>query len=172
MAVVRTGSWVVVAAAVLAGCALEPANPRLHLRYEQGLQTMDVASFVSRAGPGEVAIVDVGRTSWVSHHVAVVRTAEKPHYHRFHDLTVTVLRGEGVLTVDQRQTAMKAGDVAHIQRGVSHFFRNTGSEPSAAFVVFSPPFDGRDNVTAEVPAGAKAPSQVPDKSWWKVLGDD
>ncbi len=168
---VRTGSYVVVAAALLAGCILEPANPRLLLRYEQGLQTMDVASLVSRAGPGEVSVVDVGRTSWVSHHVAVVRTAEKPHYHRFHDLTVTLLRGEGVLTVDQRQTTMKAGEVAHIQRGVSHFFRNTGREPAAAFVVFSPPFDGRDNVTAEVPAGAKRPRQAPEKSWWKVWGD-
>jgi mannose-6-phosphate isomerase-like protein (cupin superfamily) len=155
-----------------AGCAMSPANPRLLLRYESGLQVTDVAALASRAGPGDASIVDLGRSAWVSEHVAVVRTAEKPHYHRFHDLTVSMLRGEGVLTVDQKRLAMKAGDVAHIHRGVNHFFRNTGSEPAVTFVVFSPPFDGRDTVTAEVPAGAKPQAEAPKRSWWQLWGGD
>jgi mannose-6-phosphate isomerase-like protein (cupin superfamily) len=156
----------IVVAFSLAGCATGPANPRLTLRYEGGLQSYQLDALISRAGPGPVAIVDLGRTAWVSHHLAVVRVGEEPHYHRFHDLTVMVLRGEGVLDLDGRKIAMKAGDVAHIQRGVRHFFRNSGSEPAASFVIFAPPYDGRDTVTAELPAAAETP-EPPKKHWWK-----
>jgi mannose-6-phosphate isomerase-like protein (cupin superfamily) len=149
-----------------AGCALQAANPRLTLRYEKGVESAELTSLMSRAGPGPVALVDLGRTAWVSHHLAVVRVAEQPHYHRFHDLTVVVMRGEGVLDLEGRKIAMKAGDVAHIQRGARHFFRNTGSDPGAAFITYSPPFDGHDTVTAEIPAAERAPEDS-GKSWWR-----
>ena len=150
--------------AMAAGCTASAANPRLALRYEAGWNTTDVAAVVGRAAPGDVAIVNLGSTAWVSHHVAVVRTEEKPHYHRFHDLTVVALRGEGVLNVEQRKIPLKAGDAAHINRGTPHFFRNTGSEPAVALIVFSPPFDGRDTVVAETKAEQKQPAEK--KSWW------
>jgi mannose-6-phosphate isomerase-like protein (cupin superfamily) len=147
------------------GCAATAANPRLSLRYEKGLETFDVASLTGRAAPGDVAITNLGSTAWVSQHVAVVRTAEKPHYHRFHDLTVMVLRGEGILNLEQKRIPMKAGDVAHVNRGVPHFFRNTGSGPAVAFVMFSPPFDGRDTVTGEIPE-EKAVAPEKKHRWW------
>jgi hypothetical protein len=64
-----------------------------------------------------------------------------------------------------------------VQRGVRHYFRNTGKDLAASFVTFSPPFDGRDTVTAEVPAEA-APEAAPaspapppkPKSWWHFWG--
>lgn len=156
----------IVALLALAGCAAHPANPRISLRYEKGWESADVAGVVGRAGPGAVVIADLGSTAWVSHHVAVVRTEETPHYHRFHDLTVMVLQGEGVLNVEQRRIAMKAGDVAHIHRGTPHFFRNTGREPAVALVVFSPPFDGRDTVTAEGKPEEPAKPEGKKKRWW------
>lgn len=166
---------VVLAAAalsVLAGCAATPPSPRLLLRYEQALETIDLDALVARAGSSPVAVVDLGRTAWISHHLAVVRDAESPHYHRFHDLTVAVLRGEGVIDIEGRKLAMHAGDVAHVNRGVRHYFRNTGKGNAVAFVTFAPPFDGRDTVTAEVPpaeAGAESPPQK--KSWWRFWGN-
>jgi hypothetical protein len=45
----------------------------------------------------------------------------------------------------------------HIYRGVRHFFRNGGKDAAIAFVAFSPPFDGRDTVTAEMPAAEQPP---------------
>ncbi|MGH7899522.1 MAG: cupin domain-containing protein [Candidatus Binatia bacterium] len=151
-----------------AGCALQLANPRLTLRYEKGLESAELAALMSRAGPGPVGVVDLGKTAWVSHHLAVVRVAEQPHYHRFHDLTVVVMRGEGVLDLEGRKIAMKAGDVAHIQRGARHFFRNTASDPAAAFVTYSPPFDGHDTVTAELPAAKKkAEEDDSGERWWR-----
>jgi mannose-6-phosphate isomerase-like protein (cupin superfamily) len=158
-----------VAAVLLGGCALEAPNPRFTLRYEKGMDATDLKSLMSRAGPGPVSVIDLGRTAWVSHHLAVVREAEVPHYHRFHDLTVVVMRGEGVIDIEGKRYAMKSGDVVHVQRGVRHFFRNTGSSPAASFVTFSPPFDGRDTVTAEVPATEQVPEPAK-KSWWRFWG--
>jgi len=147
-------SWLVPAALVLfvTGCMPQVSGNRtLAMRYEGGWKMSGLDAEIARAGNRDVAITELGRTAWSSHHVAVVRTEEKPHYHRFHDLTVVVLRGEGLLTVEQKQIPMSVGDVAHIQRGVPHFFRNTSSQPSAALVMFSPPFDGRDTVAEEEP---------------------
>jgi mannose-6-phosphate isomerase-like protein (cupin superfamily) len=139
------------ALALVVGCAAEKPNPRLILRYENGLDVRDLNSLLQKAGPGPVAVIELGRTAWVSHYLAVVREGETPHYHRFHDVSMFVLRGEGVLDLEGKRFTMRSGDVAQIQRGVRHFFRNTGSDPAVAFVTFSPPFDGRDTTTAEGP---------------------
>lgn len=163
---VRTG-FTLGLLALVAGCTATPTSTMFALRYEKGWEKADLDELIARNGERDVNVITLGNTAWVSHHVAVVRTEEKPHYHRFHDLTVTVLRGEGVLNVGTRAVRMKAGDTAHVHRGTPHFFRNTGEDPAAAFVVFSPPFDGRDTVTAreEKPAGddAKKPKK---KSGW------
>ena len=163
-------SWLILlAAALCAGCAVTSANPTISLRYEKGIDSNDLTSLMRRAGPGPVAIIDLGHTAWVSEHIAVVREGEAPHYHRFHDLTVVVLRGEGVMDIEGKRFAMKAGDVVHINRGVRHYFRNSSKDPAASFVVFSPPFDGRDTVTAEVPA-EEQPKPEPSRPWWRPWG--
>jgi quercetin dioxygenase-like cupin family protein len=66
------------------------------------------------------------------------RAAEHPHIHQSHDLTVVLLRGQGVLRVDDREHRMRAGDVAHIGRGHTHWFRPTGRDAALSAVVFSP----------------------------------
>jgi mannose-6-phosphate isomerase-like protein (cupin superfamily) len=153
------------ALALVTGCGTESANPRLILRYEKGLDVRDLNSLVQQAGPGPVVVLELGRTAWVSEHLAVVREAEAPHYHRFHDITVFVLRGEGVMDLEGKRFMVRAGDVVHVHRGVRHFFRNTGGGAAAALVAFSPPFDGRDTVTAEAPAAEPLPAPAK-KSWW------
>ncbi len=165
-------TFAVVGLALLAGCVAKPSNPRVLLQYEKGMDGGRLSDLVGRAGAGPVAAVDLGRTAWVSHHLAVVRDSEVPHYHRFHDLTITVLSGQGVMDVDGKKYPLEAGDVVHVNRGLRHYFKNTGKEPAAAFVVFSPPFDGRDTVTAEVPADEAKPAEPPaKKSWWRFWGD-
>jgi len=153
------------AAAFVAGCSASAANPTISLRYDKGLDSSDLATLMRRAGPGPVGTLDLGHTAWVSEHIAVIREGEPPHYHRFHDITITLLRGEGVMDVEGKRFVMKAGDVVHVNRGVRHYFRNTGKDPAATFVVFSPPFDGRDMVTAEVPA-EEQPKAEPKRGWW------
>lgn len=168
----RTTPFAVAVLAFLASaCAERTSNRLLAMRYESGWKMSELAAEIARAGNRDVAVAELGRTAWVSEHIAVVRTEEKPHYHRFHDSTVVVLRGEGLLTVDQKQIAMKVGDVAHVHRGVPHFFRNTASSPSAALVIFSPPFDGRDFVAEEQKKSDDDEDEPKRKrSWWWPFG--
>ena len=79
--------------------------------------------------------------------VFLVRIAdrEEPHRHTRYDITVLLVEGSGSLRLDGRELAMARGDVAHVPRGVSHYFVNSGDVPASAVVVFSPRFTGPDN---------------------------
>ena len=62
---------------------------------------------------------EVDRTEGASYHLVQVRGAERPHRHVAHDLTVTVLRGHGTLTLDTAPVPLAAGDVIVVPRGVN-----------------------------------------------------
>ena len=146
----RTRILSVIAIATLGvGCTAAAPPQQLSLRYGKHWELQSLDSIIAKAGPGEVEVVTLGNTAWVSHHVVIVRKRERPHYHRFHDLSVVVLRGHGVLRAGQKEIPMFPGDIAHIPRGETHFFRNTGSDQAVAFVSISPPFDRRDVVNTE-----------------------
>jgi mannose-6-phosphate isomerase-like protein (cupin superfamily) len=53
--------------------------------------------------------------------------------------------------METRRIDLSVGDIVYIPRGAVHYFVNTASEPTDAFVVFSPPFDGKDTAPAEKP---------------------
>ena len=44
---------------------------------------------------------------------------------------------------------MRVGDTAVVPKGVPHYFVNNGDQPAAAFVTFTPPYDGTDNVPVD-----------------------
>jgi mannose-6-phosphate isomerase-like protein (cupin superfamily) len=98
-------------------------------------------------GPAEnIKITNLGYGQSMSHHVVQVRDRESPHLHKAHDGTVTIVSGRGYMIMDSRRIDLSPGDIIHIPRGVAHHYVNTGLEPTIAFVVFSPPFDGKDVV--------------------------
>jgi mannose-6-phosphate isomerase-like protein (cupin superfamily) len=100
--------------------------------------------------PGQnISVLALGRTESCSYHLVQVRDRERPHVHATHDLVVTVLRGTGRLYIRGEPHAMQAGDVTVVPHATPHYFVNTGSEPAAAFVVFAPPYDGKDQVPVE-----------------------
>jgi mannose-6-phosphate isomerase-like protein (cupin superfamily) len=102
--------------------------------------------------PGEnIKITNVGAGPAASHHIVQVRDREAPHIHRAHDGTVVILRGRGFLMMGQSRLDLGIGDVVFIPRNTAHYFVNTSPEPAAAFVVFSPPFDGKDIVPVNLP---------------------
>jgi mannose-6-phosphate isomerase-like protein (cupin superfamily) len=98
-----------------------------------------------------IKITTLGQGQDVSHHLVQVRDREKPHVHKLHDGTVVILRGEGYLMMENRRIDVAASDIVYIPRGAVHYFVNTASEPTVAFVVFSPPFDGKDTVPTDKP---------------------
>ena len=96
-----------------------------------------------------VRIVPVERVTGGSAYLVQVRRGETPHRHLAHDLVVTVLAGQGVLTIGDAQRPLRAGDVAIVPRGVPHWFTNTGDRPSVTFAVFVPPLDAPDSVPVD-----------------------
>jgi len=132
-------------AALLAGCATRPP----HVPF--GALTDGVDAFVAAhplAAEQAIRADEVGRTASASYHVVQVRGSESPHRHVAHDLTVFVLRGQGMLTLEETRQALAAGDAAVIPRGAVHWFANGGREPALALVVFAPPLDAPDTVPA------------------------
>jgi mannose-6-phosphate isomerase-like protein (cupin superfamily) len=72
--------------------------------------------------------------------------AEKPHMHRNHDLIVVVLHGTARLHLGERVLEVQPGDIMEIPRGVVHWSENIGATASEVYAVFSPPYDGLDNI--------------------------
>lgn len=83
-----------------------------------------------------------------SAHVLQFNSGEARHVHRVHDLTIIVHRGTGEVVIDDRPRSARPGDVFHVPRGVPHSVENRGHEPLVTINIFTPPFDGKDNVLA------------------------
>ncbi len=89
---------------------------------------------------------NLGRTDMVSSHLVWIKTHENLHYHATHEGTVVLLKGHGHFRIGDQNIALKPGDVVTIPRGVVHAFTNESKGPAAAYVIFAPPFDGKDVV--------------------------
>ncbi len=133
----------------VAGCA---TVPRLVLPDGNGASQTDLDALLASAplAAGEnIRAVALGHTETSSYHLVQVRDRERPHVHAVHDLSVTVLRGSGTLFIAGVAHELRPGDVAVVPRGTAHYFVNTASTPSVAFVTFAPPYDGKDQVPVE-----------------------
>lgn len=130
--------------ALLLGACARPQTPLVAGALPDGLDTFLASHPLS---PGQTLRNDrIDRTRAASWHVIQVRATEAPHRHRAHDLTVLVLRGAGVLTLDGHTTPMRAGDAAVIPRDRVHWFAQSGDEPAVTLAVFTPPLDAPDSV--------------------------
>jgi mannose-6-phosphate isomerase-like protein (cupin superfamily) len=92
----------------------------------------------------DIAVVEVRRGNWSSQHVVRLKGAEKPHVHDRHDLVVTLLSGRVRMHIGDQDFLMDPGDVADVPHGTTHWAENISRGFSEAYVVFAPPFDGRD----------------------------
>jgi mannose-6-phosphate isomerase-like protein (cupin superfamily) len=79
--------------------------------------------------------------------VSLIRlaSAEKPHVHKVHDLTVVMISGSGILHIGDRSVAVGPGDVMEIPRGTVHWAENTGAGACEVYAIFAPPYDGKDH---------------------------
>jgi quercetin dioxygenase-like cupin family protein len=119
------------------------------LQYGNELTQTDLAKVLTDNPLGaneNVRLTTVGQSADGSQHIVQIRDREIPHTHNEHDGTVFMMRGHGYLVMNSRRIDLTVGDVIHIPRRVPHYYVNTASEPTVAFVVFSPAFDGKDNV--------------------------
>jgi len=131
--------------------ACSPA-PRISLQYGTELKQTELEKVLVENPLGandNIKMTTLGQGQGASHHVVQIRDREKPHLHKLHDGTVLMIKGSGYLMLEKRRIDLSVGDIVYIPRGAVHFFVNTASEPAVAFVVFTPPFDGKDTVPME-----------------------
>ena len=99
----------------------------------------------------DVTVKNLGATAQASFHFVRLKMAEAPHVHDRHDLTVFIFSGTSVVHFKDRTVAMAPGDLLEIPRGVWHWAENLGQDPTHAYAIFSPPFDGKDRRLQEHP---------------------
>jgi mannose-6-phosphate isomerase-like protein (cupin superfamily) len=92
----------------------------------------------------DVAIKTVRQTDAASYHVVRLLKAEKPHIHDRSDLSVFVLSGSVNMHLGARVIPVGPGQVIDVPKGVPHWAENASADPSFAYVVFAPAFDGKD----------------------------
>lgn len=129
-------------------------GPRFFLQYGASLAEFEMNRVLAQnplPATANIKVTTLGQGRTVSHHLVQIRDRESPHIHKDHDLTVTVLRGQGYLMLGTTRIDLTVGDVVFIPSGTIHNFVNTDNQPSVALAMFSPPFDGKDNIPA-VPA--------------------
>jgi mannose-6-phosphate isomerase-like protein (cupin superfamily) len=142
--------WLALAALLaLAGCAhTRPPDARLDALLETRIDEplAELAARVPLAPDQDFRVVELGRTEHTSHHVGAIRAAEPLHRHDRHDLLVLLVRGHGTQRLGDETRAVGEGSLLFVPRGVVHAFHNAGPEPAIAYLVYAPPFDGKDRV--------------------------
>lgn len=139
----------------LAACGPAPQTspaPVLDLgfaaRVEEPLATL--AARVPLAPDQDFRVEELGRSEHTSHHVGAIRTGEALHRHERHDQLVVLVRGNGTMRVGEEVRTVEQGSILFLPRGVAHAFTNGGVEPAIAYLVYAPPYDGRDRVEVGV----------------------
>ena len=135
---------------IFAGCV---SGPHFYLQYGGEYRELDLEKILAdnALAPGDnIKVANLGRSASASQHVVQIRDREVLHVHKLHDATVTMMRGQGYLVLDNKRVNLKAGDIVHVQRGVAHQYVNTSSDPTVLLAVYSPPFDGQDNYPVNV----------------------
>ena len=130
----------------LASCA---PNSALYLRYDSQLKQAGLEKILAENPLGSqenIKFTTLGQGSTVSHHIVQIRDREIPHVHKDHDLTVVVMRGAGYLILEEKRIDLGEGDVVFIPRNAIHHYVNVSNRASVALVMFSPPYDGKDNI--------------------------
>ena len=128
--------------------------PRFYLQYGNDFRQSDLEKMLAEnpLPTGEnIKVITLGQGLAASHHVVQIRDREIPHVHITHDATVMMLKGQGFLMLEQRRIDLTVGDVVYIPRGAAHYFTNTAREPTVAFAIYTPAFDGKDNVPVKFP---------------------
>lgn len=68
----------------------------------------------------------------------------KPHYHVYHDEIVYIVKGKGILTIDEDRHVASPGTVFIIPKRATYGLQNTGEKPLVALVIEIPPADPKD----------------------------
>jgi mannose-6-phosphate isomerase-like protein (cupin superfamily) len=149
-------SGVAAACLIVSACAWAPGSPKqaavldsvaLDARTTTALS--EVAARIELAADEPARVVDLARDGDTSQHLVGLRDREPLHRHDRHAIAVVLLRGRGRMHVAGEERAVGEGSILYVPRGTVHAFINESDEPAVAWVVYAPPYDGKDRVLIE-----------------------
>ena len=136
----------------LAGC-VSPRKGPSYFHPDAGLQEpislLEKAREIEKEDFENIRLVTLAQTGFSSHHLVVVRKGEPLHTHARHDGWALVLKGKGEFLLGEKKFPIRPGASFYIPRGVQHKATRQGKESLAAFVIFTPPYDGKDTIAVK-----------------------
>jgi mannose-6-phosphate isomerase-like protein (cupin superfamily) len=146
--------WWLALALCLAGVASAeppPAPPPAVLdtapnRHRLTVPLEKLADTEKLAPDENLKVREMFRDGDTSHHLVWVRGVEGSHRHDDHALTVIILRGWGLMKIGSGLRRVGPGSILYVPRGIVHEFRNESGDVAVAYVIYSPPYDGKDRV--------------------------
>ena len=132
---------------ILPACAATQNTVFYQYNELEGIKskTMDRLKWENTIPQGEsISKALILQGDFSSAHLIQIRGAEKRHVHEFHDSTVFIQSGSGLMHLGKSSVKVGPGSVIFIPHGLEHYFENAGSEPATAIAVFSPAFDDKD----------------------------
>ena len=143
---------IVISSLILSGCMSVPQrvfyqmNERGRIKYK----TMDLLVWENSLKQDENVSDHIVLTGdYCSYHLVQIRKEQEPHIHRFHDVAIFLESGEGIMYIGKESVRIKSGSTVFVEHGTPYHFVNTGASPAEEFVIYSPPYDGTDNVRVE-----------------------
>jgi len=138
------------------GCASSGPAPRAVPRIVGPLGEIALPTWTAEDRTKSVVVKELRRSDGMSAHAVRLLGAEPPHVHDRSDLSVFVLSGAVRMHIGDRVVPVGPGDVVDVPKGVPHWAENAAPGASLAYVVFSPPFDGKDRrPVGEAPPAAR-----------------
>ena len=134
---------------LLAGC-VSRTNPVLYYHPEftkqDPISLLEKVREIERQDFDNIHLETLAQNRLSSHHLVIIRKGEALHYHAEHDGWAIVLKGKGEFLLGERKFEIHPGSTVYIPRGVRHKAARQGKDAIAAFVIFTPPYDGKDTI--------------------------
>ena len=133
--------------AVASGCAgSRYVYYHPEITKEAPISLVEKAKEIEKQSFDNVKLETIARNKLSTHHIVIVKKEEPLHIHASHDGWAICLKGKGEFVIGDKKFAIHPGSSVYIPRGVPHKAIRRGREPIAAFVIFTPPYDGKDTV--------------------------
>ena len=145
-----SGIFLVFLGASITGCArtdylyYHPDSTR-----ENPVSLLEKAKEIEKENFDNVKMETIAANPLSTHHIVIVKKEEPLHTHAAHDAWAICLKGDGELVLGFKKLAIHPGSSVYIPRGVPHKAIRRGKTPIAAFVIFTPPYDGKDTVLVQ-----------------------
>lgn len=136
---------------LIAGCASKGLPHYYHPEFtkQDPLSLLEKAEEIEKKDFDNIQLETIAQNELSSHHLVVIKKEEPLHYHATHSGWAVVLKGKGEFVLGDRSLQIRPGFSVYIPQGVRHKAARRGKEALAAFVIFTPPYDGKDTVPVE-----------------------